>query len=317
MISIDDLDDQFSIEGELGFMETDGDLIAISICNKFADAEICLYGAHVTQFLPHGSFDVLWMSTDSYFEEGKPIRGGIPLCFPWFGPNATDANLPPHGFARLMYWEVIETASLETGETRVRLQLCSSEETKKIWPHDFRAELNVLVGNTLEVGLTITNTGSETIDYSAALHSYLNISGLENIKIEGLEGTMYHSGFGNELLTQNDQFLEINQEENRRYINTDSDCVLIDQAFSQAIRVSKKGSNVTVVWNPGAETAAKMDDMPDDGYETFVCIEAVNFYNDTIHLAPGEKYTTATTIGLDYGLKDMKLSGGGGSFNIV
>jgi len=313
MIDIDDLDERFSIEGELGFTEIDGDLVAISIYNKFADAEICLHGAHITRFTPHGSFDILWMSDDSYFEVGKPIRGGIPLCFPWFGPHSSDATKPAHGFARLMYWDVVETASLETGETRVRLQLCSSEKTKEYWPYDFCAELNILVGRTLEVRLTITNTGKEVFDYSAALHSYFNVSDIGNVKIEGLEGTSYYSGFGNELFVQDTQLLEINQEENRRYIETEGDCVIYDEAFSQAIRVAKEGSKVTVVWNPGEETASKMEDIHEGGFEAFVCVEAVNFYDDTIHLSPGEKHTTATIIGLDYGLKDLKPGAEGNS----
>jgi glucose-6-phosphate 1-epimerase len=318
MIDIEALDDKFSIEGELGFTEIDGDLVAISIYNKFADAEICLHGAHVTRFTPHGSFDILWMSTESYYEVGKPIRGGIPLCFPWFGPHSTDTTKPVHGFARLMYWDVLETASLETGETRVKLQLCSSEKTKEYWPFDFCAELTVLVGKNLDVKLTITNTGAETFDYSAALHSYFNVSDIGNIKIEGLEGASYYSAFGSELFKQEDQFLEIRQEENRRYIETESDCVIYDEAFSQAIRVAKEGSKVTVVWNPGEETASKMDDIPEGGFETFVCVEAANYYNDTVKLAAGEKHSTSAIIGLDYGLKDLKPGASGNSgFNIV
>lgn len=316
MVDIDELDDRFSIEGELGFNEADGDLISINIFNKFADFEICLYGAQVLRFIPHGSFDVLWMSSESAFEVGKPIRGGIPLCFPWLGLHPTDNDKPEDGFASLMYWEVIETASRETGETLVRLQLCSSEETKQYWPFDFCAQLSVLVGKWLEVKLNIKNTGNHNLEYSAAFHSYFNISGIDNIGIKGLQGATYYQGFENELITQEEELLEIKKEENRRYINTDSDCIIIDSIFNQAIRVSKQGSNITVVWNPGEESSAKMEDIPDDGFEAFVCIETVNAYNDTVQLAPGEEHTTATFIGFDYKLSDMGLGNGGG-FKVV
>jgi glucose-6-phosphate 1-epimerase len=318
MIDIDDLDERFSIEGELGFTEIDGGLVAISIYNKFADAEICLYGAQVTRFTPHGSFDLLWMSPTSFFEEGKAIRGGIPLCFPWFGPDPSGEGKPAHGFARLMYWDVVETAAKDTGETAIKLQLCSSTETKKYWPYEFSAELDIMVGKELDVKLTITNTDKQPFNYSAALHSYFNISGLENIKIEGLEGTSFYSGFGEDLFKQEEQMLEICQEENRRYIETESDCVIHDEVFSQAIRISKLGSKVTVVWNPGEETSSKMEDIAEGSFETFVCVEAVNFYNNTIQLNAGDKHTTGTTIGLDYGLKDLKPGAAGSSgFNIV
>ncbi|HNW52090.1 MAG TPA: D-hexose-6-phosphate mutarotase [Prolixibacteraceae bacterium] len=317
MVDIDKLDDRFGIEGELGFCEIDGDLIAMTIYNKFADVEICLYGAHITRYMPHGSFDVLWMSPDSFFEVGRPIRGGIPLCFPWFGPHPSDTSKPAHGFARLMYWDVVETTSLESGETRVKLQLVSNEETKAYWPFDFKAVLEVLVGRTLEVQLSITNTGSQDFDYSAALHSYFGVSGIENINIQGLQGARYYNGFDTSLNTQETELLEIHQEENRRYIDTSSDCVIEDPVFNQAIRISKKGSNVTVVWNPWEETSSKMEDLPDDGYEAFVCVEAVNAYNDIVQLRPGEEHTTATTIGFDYRMSEMGLGKSNGGFKVI
>jgi glucose-6-phosphate 1-epimerase len=316
MVDIDELDDRFGIEGELGFNETDEDMISVTIFNKFADVEISLYGAQIMRFIPHGSFDVLWVSTDSYFEIGKPIRGGIPLCFPWFGPHPTDTDKPMHGFARLMMWDVIETVSIETGETLVRLQLCSSEETKQFWPYDFCAKLSVLVGKNLEVKLSITNTGDQNFEYSAALHSYFSVSGIENIAIKGLQGAAYYNGFEKELNTQEEELLEIHQEENRRYVNTENDCVILDPLFNQAIRISKEGSKVTVVWNPGEETSAKMEDMPDDGFEAFICVETVNAYNDTIKLSPGENHTTAAIIGFDYKMSDTSLGNSVG-FNVV
>jgi glucose-6-phosphate 1-epimerase len=317
MMTVDELDDKFGIEGELGFTETDGDLIAISIFNKYADAEICLYGAQVTRFMPVGTFEILWMSLASSFEEGKPIRGGIPLCFPWFGPHPTDSTLPAHGFARLMYWEVLKTASLETGETMVKLQLCSSAATKEYWPYDFCAVLTVVVGRTLDVSLSITNTGVEAFDYSAALHSYFNISGIDNIRIAGLNGASYYNGFGNELQVQEEELLAFEKEENRRYVGVESDCLILDMPFNQIIRVSKKGSKVTVVWNPGEETAATMPDIAEGSYQEFVCVEAVNAYNDTITLTPGAEHTTATFIGLDHKASGLGLGDRNGGFSVV
>ena len=317
MVDIDELDDRFGIEGELGFSETEGDLVSVTIFNKFADVEICLYGAQIMRYIPHGSFDALWVSSESNFEVGKPIRGGIPICFPWFGPHPSDESKPAHGFARLMYWEVIKTESVSTGETMVVLQLCSSEETKQYWPFDFCAKLSVLIGKTLEINLNITNTGDYDFEYSAALHSYFSISGIDNIFIRGLEGASYYSGFENELNTQETELLEIKQEENRRYINTDNDCIIIDPIFNQAIRVSKTGSKVTVVWNPGEETSAKMEDIADDGFEAFVCVETANAYNDTVKLAPGEEHTTGAVIGFDYKMSDTGLGNDTGGFKVI
>ncbi len=151
MTDIDELDEKFSIEGELGFAQLENDLIFATVSNKYADADICLYGAHVTSFRPHNTMDILWLSPLSSFQEGSPIRGGIPVCFPWFGLHKSDAGKPQHGFGRLLYWEVVETASLPNGETSIRLQLASSDETKTYWPHDFCADMTIQVGRKLKV----------------------------------------------------------------------------------------------------------------------------------------------------------------------
>jgi len=316
-MTIDELDDKYGIEGELCFTETDSGIIAISVYNKYADAEICLYGAQVTRFMPHDSFDVLWVSQASFFEEGKPIRGGIPVCFPWFGPHPTDPSKPAHGFARLLYWDILQIGSLETGETMVKLQLCANDETRELWPYDFKATLTVLVGRTLDVSLLVENTGDQPFEYSAALHSYFAISGLENIHIAGLQGVSYYNGFGTEIQVQEEELLPIEKEENRRYINTSNDCLVIDPMFNQIIHVSKRGSNVTVVWNPGEETAATMEDITPDGFQEFVCVETVNAYNDIIALSPGEKHTTATLIGLDHKANSIGIGDNVGGFKII
>ena len=290
--------DKFSIEGELGFDEMEENMIFVSVSNKYAEADISLYGAHATRFKTHKTMDILWMSPESYFVEGRPIRGGIPVCFPWFGPHKTNSSKPQHGFARLMFWDVAETASLPGGETLVKLQLCSSEATKKYWPHDFCAEMTFIVGKTLTATLKVTNTSGEPFDYSAALHSYYTISSIDEIRISGLKNTSYFNQLDGENYTQESEFLDIKTAETRHYQNTIADCVIYDPLFGRGILVSKSGSNVTTIWNPGEETCAKIEDLPDDGFETFVCIEAVNAFTDVIKLAPGESHETSAIIGL-------------------
>lgn len=299
MIDIDELEDRFSIEGEVGFAELENELVFMTVSNKYADVDICLYGAHITSFRPHKAMEVLWMSPESNFEVGKAIRGGIPLCFPWFGPNKTDAQLPMHGFARLMYWEVLETATLPGAETRIRLQLCSSEQTKTYWPHDFCAQLTVVVGSALSVSLKVTNTSAVPFDYTCALHSYFNLSLIENIAILGLQGTPYHNQLEPGEFVQEEPRLEIQKALTRHYYNTEAPCIIEDSIFRRRIRIAKAGSKVTTVWNPGEEASVHMADLPDDGYETFVCVETVNAYNDVISLAAGESHETAAMISLE------------------
>lgn len=299
MIDIDELDDKFSIEGEVGFGELENELVFVTVSNKYADVDICLYGAHVTSFKPRNSMEILWMSTESNFEVGKAIRGGIPVCFPWFGPHKTDPEMPQHGFARLMYWDVLETATLPSDETLIRLQLCSSEETKAYWPHDFCAQISVIVGMTLKVTLKVTNTSSVPFEYTCALHSYFGLSSIENLAIEGLQGTSYHNQLEPGDFVQEEPLLEIHQAETRHYYNTEGPYIIEDTIFKKKIRVAKAGSQVTTVWNPWEETCASIADLPDDAYETFVCVEAVNAFNDSIHLAPKESHETSAMIGME------------------
>ena len=298
MINIDDLEDEFSIEGEIGFAQLENDLIFITVSNKFADADICLYGAHITSFKPHNTIDILWMSPESNFKQGSPIRGGIPVCFPWFGPHKIDSDKPMHGFGRLIYWNVTEVTSQYNGETLVRLQLYSNEKTKAFWNHDFCAEMIITVGKSLTATLKVTNTSSDQLEYTSALHSYFNLSSIENIKIEGLQNTKYKDQLESDDFIQESTKFEIQKAETRHYYNTEADCVIEDPVFARKIGVAKSGSKITTVWNPWEETCSKIDDMPDDAYYTFVCVETVNAFDDVIKLAPGEIHETSTIIGL-------------------
>lgn len=299
MLDIDELDEKFSIEGEIGFAELENDLIFITVSNKHADADICLYGAHVTSFRPHNSMEILWMSPDSSFEVGKAIRGGIPVCFPWFGPHKTDPEKPQHGFGRLMYWDVLEAKTIPSGETMIRMQLSSSEETKAYWPHDFRAEMVITVGQTLTVTLKVTNTSANAFEYSCALHTYYYLSALENLTIEGLKGTTYYNQLNGGYDIQEEEILQIQEPTTRHYLNTEKQVIVADSIFRRRIRVEKSGSKVTTVWNPGEETCAKIGDLPNDAWETFVCVEATNAFEYPVQLAPGESFETSAIIGLE------------------
>ena len=298
MIDIEELEDKFSIEGELGFYEQD-ELIFITISNKFADAEVCLYGGHITNFKPHKTMEILWMSPESNFQEGIPIRGGIPVCFPWFGPHKTDPSMPQHGFARLKQWNVIETSTFPSGETMLRLQLCSSPQTKNYWNYDFCAEMKIIVGKNLTATLQVSNTSATEFEYTCALHSYFSLSSIENITIEGLQNTRYHNQLEPGEFIQDTEKLEIKKAETRHYYDTESTCVINDPYFRRRISMAKSGSKVTTVWNPGEETCKKIDDMPDDAFQTFICVETVNAFNDAKKLAPGEIYETTAIIGLE------------------
>jgi glucose-6-phosphate 1-epimerase len=288
----------YGIAGSLAFIEGKGGLPTAVITAPQAQAEVSLYGAHVLSYRPAGKDEVFWMSAQSEFVEGKPIRGGIPICFPWFGPHASDPQKPQHGFARLSMWRVAGAARLQDGSIELRLALGDTPHTRSLWPHSFAAELVVHVGAALSVELRCTNTGAEPFTYSDALHSYFAVSDIANVKIGGLAGSTYYEAMATTSMTQTEALLEIRKEENRRYTDTDAECIIEDSGLKRRIRVGKKNSRVTVVWNPWEETAKKIADMPDDGYRTMICVEAVNAWQDAPVVPPGGTFSLGTTIAL-------------------
>jgi glucose-6-phosphate 1-epimerase len=298
-MNYNELNTKFAIPGQLEFVKGKGNFPFAVITNRHAKAEVSLYGAQVLSFIPEGQKDVLWLSPKSVFGSGKPIRGGIPVCFPWFGPHATDSQKPMHGFARLLTWHVLETFALRGGNTRLVLGLTNNAETTALWPFAFSAKIIIEVGEKLDVALCYTNTGGETFTVSDALHSYFSISNIANIGISGLKGCYYYAGFTKEANNrQIEDTLKIVKEENRRYINHAEDCVISDPAWDRKIRVAKKGSKVTVVWNPYAETARTMADISETGYPYFICVEAVNALTDLIKVKPGESHCVSTVLSL-------------------
>lgn len=300
-MNLSGLNDTHGIPGSLTFTAGNGGLPTAVLTSPQGDASVCLYGAHVLSYRPAGKAEVFWMSSASEFEEGKPIRGGIPVCFPWFGPHASDPQKPQHGFARIQLWSVAGASVLADGTVELRLALNDSPASLALWPHAFAAEVVVRLGSSLEVVLRCTNTGTAPFSYSDALHSYFAVGDVHTVKIRGLAGSMFYEGFGTIARQQDEESLVVRKEENRRYIGTDADCLIDDPAAARTIRVAKTGSRVTVVWNPWAETAKKIADMPDTGYTTMVCVEAVNAYDDVPVVPPGGQHSLGTTITVEEG----------------
>ena len=291
------LNEQFGLGTSVMFRDGAGGLPMTHINTSHAAAVISLYGAQALSFIPKDQKDILWMSERSHFENGKAIRGGIPVCFPWFGPHLTDKTLPQHGFARLQQWEVAGVK--ESGdEITVLLSLRESPFSLAMWPYPFKATAEFIIGKKLELSLTVTNTGKETFEYSDALHTYFNISDIAVINIEGLQNTSFYEGFDMDLKKQETSLLTFSSETNRRYINHSADCIIHDPGYNRKIRSAKTGSKVTVVWNPWEATANTMTDIHPGGYKTFVCAEPANAYPgiDMITLAPGETHTLSTSI---------------------
>ncbi|WP_395753427.1 D-hexose-6-phosphate mutarotase [Prosthecobacter sp.] len=249
---------------------------------------IALNGAHVTDWIPDGHDPVLYMSAAAVLEPGKPIRGGIPICWPWFGPHPTDSSKPAHGFVRTQMWEV-DVARETTAGVDIVLKLSDSAESKALWPHSFSLRLHVHLGASLQVTLQVTNTGSSPWSMTGALHTYLNVEDVTKIAVHGLHGTHYVEGRLSPEKRPQQGTIVIDQEVDRMYIS-DATVIVHDPLWKRELVIEKAGSLATVVWNPWIEKSKRLADLPDEAYPEFLCIEAANAGEDIITIEPGHEH---------------------------
>lgn len=291
---IERLSKQFS-SSSVGFQKGEGELACCQIDHPRAKACIYLNGAHLTNWQPQDEQPVLWMSDNSAFETGKPIRGGIPICWPWFGPHPAREDLPQHGFARLMTWNL--RSVIETEEITHLILGFNSKECDPRWTKDeFDVRYALSVGKELRVELSVTNTGNQPMqDIGCALHTYFSISSINSIQIRGLEGVSFLDKLTGKTSSENSP-LSISQETDRVYYPVTETVEMIDEGFQRKISVAGQGSKSTVVWNPWVEKSKRMADFPDAGFQTMVCIETANALEDTRTISPSETHTVSQTI---------------------
>ncbi len=275
-----------------------GGLERLALRAGAAEAHVYLHGAHVAHFQPAGERPVLWMSGESRFESGKPIRGGVPICFPWFGPKAGAADAPPHGLVRTRPW-ALRAVAPEDGRLRATLELSFDGSTRGHFPHDLRVSLEVAVGPSLSLALTVHNTGPLPFAFEDALHSYFAVSDVRRVLLHGLEG----AGFVDKTAAGARRPGEpgpiaIAAETDRVYLGAEAGVTIEDPGWARRIVVSKSGSRTTVVWNPWVAKAKAMPDFGDDEWTGMVCVETANALDDALSLAPGESHTTTATIEL-------------------
>jgi len=301
---IQDLNARFAIADHVSFVAGVGGFPLVAVSNAHARATIALQGATVVDFQPHNQGQdtqnpVLWLSRHAVYAPGKAIRGGIPLCWPWFGPHPTDSTKPDHGFARTRPWAALGTSVDEDGATTVRLGLSDDDETRALWPHAFTLELVVTVGPTLRLTLVARNTGPDPFACSSALHSYFKVGDVTAIAIRGLEGCAYVDKVNGGRSKVQQGPVTIDGETDRVYTGTMATCTIDDSGLRRRITVAKEGSRSTVVWNPWRDKARRMADVGDDDYQGMVCVEVANALNDTVTVAPGDEHRLQTTIGAE------------------
>ena len=284
----------------LEFRVGPGGLLFAEVNNAQARASICLQGGQVLLWQPHTqSNPVLWLSDAARYAPGKAIRGGIPVCWPWFGspaapPGSAKPAGPAHGFARTQSWRVDGTQALAGGQTRLRLRLADTPATRALWPAAFALELQITIGDTLGLALRTSNTGADPMVITEALHTYFRIGDIGSTKVEGLAGARYFDAAGpaagaGEARRAQDGAVHFDGEVDRVY-DSGAPCWIDDLILQRRIHIAASGSASTVVWNPWDAKAQRLGDLGDDGWRRMVCVESGNARDCALSVAPGASH---------------------------
>ncbi|MDX1352191.1 MAG: D-hexose-6-phosphate mutarotase [Thiomicrorhabdus sp.] len=290
---------KFAVEG-VRFSTRDG-VELIHIENQFAKATITTYGASVLSFIPHGQREVLWVSDTAVYDGSKPVRGGVPVCWPWFGA-AKQTGLPAHGFVRNMVWQVDKVARLEDDEIRISLVCRSNDETLKIWPHEFELKLCVQVSSNLTLTLTTVNLSDEEVEITEAMHTYFSVANPVGLLIKGLEESTHLDKLTDNAPAETQkEAVVLNPPKDSVYLNQSGVVSIMDSDNSREIIIEKRNSQSSVVWNPGPEIVKDFADIDDQAWLEFACVESGNVLDNCVLVpARGEhllsvKYSVKTT----------------------
>lgn len=269
----------------------------IKVKTTAAEAQVAMQGAQVLSWTPKDAEPVLYASPRAAMEPGKAYRGGIPICWPWFGNETDVPGAPQHGFARTCFWELTEAKS-GAANAHLEFRLPISDANKKFFPHSCEVTVGIAIGDKLSVTLKTKNTGDELFNIGGALHTYLSVGDISRVQVEGLNECHYVDNVPDEPVEIfQDKPVKVEEEVDRIYRSMAS-VLLRDLSRSRSIFVDKAGSRSTVLWNPWIETSKKIKDLPDRDYKEFVCIETANAAKDRPFVRPNATHRLETTIGL-------------------
>lgn len=278
---------------KISFRTGQGGLPLVRVETASSLADVYLQGAHVTHFQRHDEHPILFLSREAVFEEGKPIRGGVPVILPWFGPRE---GIAAHGFARHLRWDLLEVGFSGDECARLRFRLPETTESAE-WPR-FVAEFEVLVGYTLEMELKVTNVdAARELPLESCLHTYFAVGDIAQTQVRGLRGVKYLDALdGFREKTEAANAIDVGSEVDRVYFNSPEAVEIHDSAWGRVIEVEKSDSLSTVVWNPWIEKSKRLADFGDDEYLRMICVESGNIKQNLTRLKPGEAATLAVAI---------------------
>ncbi len=292
------LNESFGLPEIARIVSGNGGLPKIQIETAVARGEIYLHGAQMTSWVPAGAEEVLFLSAKSNWSDGKAIRGGVPVCFPWFRAKADDPQAPAHGFVRTRDWRIESIAVEHSDAVAVRFSTGSDDSTKRWWPFDFRLDYRIAVGRELDLELTMKNTGASDLRFEEALHTYFNVSEVANVAVVGLDGATYLDNRDGNSRKQQSGNLQITGQTDNAYLAADA-VAIFDPAKRRSLKTAKQNSASTIVWNPWRDGASTLTDLGDDEWRQMLCVEGGNIMASSVTLRPGESHSMGVKISVE------------------
>lgn len=290
MQEIAELERNFGQAGAITFAPHPLGGIAAHLASHEGRATVALHGGQVLSWEPAGQSEVLWISPRARPSADTALRGGIPVCWPWFAVHPDDANKPMHGFVRTRTWDVVGSEA-RSGALKLMLATCTLPDDEALLPHSAEVSLEVAMGRSMSLALTTRNTGNAALPLTQALHTYFRVADIARVHVEGLEGRMYIDKVdGNSRKIQHAARLDIDREVDRIYLGDIGRIALIDAGLGRRIQV-ESDTRSAVVWNPWEDRSARMADIGPGGYRTMLCIETANAGDDAVTLPPGSAHT--------------------------
>ncbi len=287
MTTATELDQAFHRDERIRVIDRDGHSI-IAVRTPTASADIALQGAQILSWTPAGAGDVLWCAPLPKAGSAKAIRGGIPICWPWFGPHATDSSQPQHGLVRTAVWTLLDTAVTEGG---ARISLVHAA-----WGCDLRLDFDI--GQCLSLTLSTTNVGASAVALTEALHTYFRVGDVAAVAVTGLDGLSYRDNADGGRQKSQCGAMRLPSETVALFPDAPDDAEISDPTLQRRIRIARSGGRSTVVWHPGASVAS-FTDIPAAMATGFVCVESGTIAPQVVTIAPGGTHQLSVSYGVD------------------
>lgn len=295
MQTFEDYQARYSAYEQIRFRRETGGLILFDLNTPAFGACFSLQGGQLLSFQRHDQRPLLWLSEQALMQPGKAIRGGIPLCWPWFGPAPDGSGRPAHGFARNLPWRLTSVLT-EDNSWVVRFQLSDSADTRALWPHSFEASLTYQLGRTLRIDFCVVNLDPAPFSMSYAFHSYFPVDDIRQAEVLGLNGCDYYDQLQSMRFLRQQGPVRFDAECDRIYVDTAGEYLLRDGASGAELQIQTENCHSAIVWNPWVEKSQRLSDLADSAYQHMLCVECGNVNGNSIVVPAGGAHASAMQL---------------------